>query len=383
MSEEWFRGEAIDVEPARPGSTPAHDIGDGMYLTDSERSARAYAQLRTTDRANQRIYSVKIDRSSLRVLDLTTDPRWQQHVKPVEQLLKLGTANENYGRTFQSFLRTYKIDLYQFDAVIGLDYVRGGRQLSILSKGGRPTQLHVKIRRQFVLLTAPSAVRVSGGRGIVPRIDIKTRAVRIVGGAAPKIRGVGGSVLTIGIDIVLTVIRVWLDRKRIEKEIEEGLAKLQAELDVKLADLKPEIAKWQLKLDKGEKAFANVTIEVHHLKYSVGIPGRGSYVKPEVRLTDVVFTTKVVDLERTFERELHEEGRTPKRKIDQYTRSFEVEVFSQEEVELFRNLSGEYLAYKRKLRMDPTNQVFIEEARRLRDQIVQAFGAAVPEYLFI
>ena len=31
----WYRGEGIGVPPSEPGKT-AHDLGDGMYLSDNE-----------------------------------------------------------------------------------------------------------------------------------------------------------------------------------------------------------------------------------------------------------------------------------------------------------------------------------------------------------
>jgi hypothetical protein len=82
--ETWYRGEGAGVARTTPGSTDPHDIGDGYYLTDSVEAAKGYAALRAPNHADQRVFSVKIDRSSLRILDLTNNPAWQAHVKPVE-----------------------------------------------------------------------------------------------------------------------------------------------------------------------------------------------------------------------------------------------------------------------------------------------------------
>src|SRR6267154_18089 len=97
--ETWYRGEGVGVRRTTPGSTAPHDVGDGYYLTDSGPAARAYAALRAPNPADQRIFSVSISRSSLRILDLTNNPAWQRHVKPVEAYIK--QSNENYGRTFE------------------------------------------------------------------------------------------------------------------------------------------------------------------------------------------------------------------------------------------------------------------------------------------
>jgi hypothetical protein len=52
----------------------------------------------------------------------------------------------------------------------------------------------------------------------------------------------------------------------------------------------------------------------------------------------------------------------------------EVEVFSKEELAIYRDLTGDYLAYKQKLRADPGNQVWREEAATLRRELTTAFG---------
>lgn len=362
MSDLWFRGEAIGVTPATPGSTAPHDLGDGMYVTDNEESAKAYAQLRSSDASKHRVYSVRIARSSLRVLDLTTDPRWQKFVQPVEHILRSGTSNENYGRTFKNFAETHKIDLNQYDAVIGHDYVRGGKQMVVLHKKGRPTRLHTVIRKMFRLASTP--IRT------LPKIKIKMRPLRIMGGI--RARGVG-TVGGVAINVALAVLKMWLDKKSIEKEIKSELKQLEPKIEEKLENLKPEIGKLQLLNNPGDKVFANVTIQIHWLKMSLGA-GRGSYMNPEVWLKDVNVTTTDITNEKSFDLTLDTEN-VPrvKRKVDQYTHSFEAGVYSDAEVEIFRDLEYEYLSYNRRLRMDPSNLVFIGEVRRLRETIRESF----------
>ena len=36
MPETWYRGEGVNVIPAKPGGV-ANDIGDGMYLTPTDK----------------------------------------------------------------------------------------------------------------------------------------------------------------------------------------------------------------------------------------------------------------------------------------------------------------------------------------------------------
>jgi hypothetical protein len=380
MTDTWFRGEAIDVAPATPGSTPPHDLGDGMYLTDSEASAHAYAELRTTNPNNRRVFSVQVDRSAMRVLDLTTDARWQQHVKPVEPILKTGTANENYGRTFENFVRVNKIDLSQYDAVIGHDYVRGGKQMCILHKGGTPSRLSLKIRGMFRLLS-PVTTRV---RSWMPRINLNTRAVRL-SGLRGGMRTAGGIVVGLGIEIGLALLQYWMTKRMIEDKIKDGLKDLEPIVDAKIEKLKPDIAKLQLKLDKGEKVYANVTVQIHYIKKSLG-GGKPSYIDPEVWLADVNITTRNITADRSFEKEYPitqkllgggESTRMYNRKVDEHTHSFEVEVFTQKELEHFADLSTEYLTAKRKMLMPPYNEKLVRDAHKLRMQIVHTFGSDV------
>src|SRR3954451_17564341 len=355
--ETWYRGEGVGVARTTPGSTAAHDIGDGYYLTDSAEAARAYARLRAPNPADQRVFSVKINRSSLRILDLTNNPAWQKHVKPIEPYIK--QANENYGRAFESFVKANKIDLGQYDAVIGPDYVRGGRQMSILLKGGKPAPFEASVRAQLQPLT-PATVRAR----TIPPIDLDEVPIRVVG---PKSEFMGTTVevgVIIGITIILTALEIWMTRRMVKEKIEEGLKDLEPKITDRLDKLKPAIAKLQLKLDQGEKVFANIVVQIHSITYSLGA-GRGSYMQPSVRLADINISTKNTTGERHFKLTLDEEN-TPgvTRPVDEYTHSVEVQVYTKEHLDLFNEWSADYLAYSHKRSMDPTNQVFVAEMRR-------------------
>src|SRR4051794_1172984 len=130
MGDLWWRGEAVGDKPIAPDKTADHDIGDGMYLADSKESAVEYTVQRTSDASARRLYSVNIDTASLRVLDLTTDPRWLKDMLMLEPHIK--SANSNYGRAFQNFIKANNINLNEYDAVIGKDYLKGGKQICIL-----------------------------------------------------------------------------------------------------------------------------------------------------------------------------------------------------------------------------------------------------------
>jgi hypothetical protein len=160
----------------------------------------------------------------------------------------------------------------------------------------------------------------------------------------------------------------------VKEKIQEGLKDLEPKIVDRLGKLKPDIAALQLKLDDGEKVFANIVVQIHSITYSLGA-GRGSYVKPDVRLADINITTKDISQERHFNLTLDEENvPSVPRPVDEYTYSIEVQVYTKKQLDLFADWSTQYLEYKRRSMMDPTNLVFAAELRRLREQIVRVFG---------
>ena len=151
----WYRGEMEGGESSTPGGS-IHDFGDGLYFTDDLAIARVYAQTRAPGEAGlQRIYSVTIEDNELgRVLDLRSDRRWLDYLNtaylPGMNILSLiRMANENYGRFFQAFADNNGIDLMQYNAVIGGEYVRGGNQLCVLYNNGLGQQLQQMLRARF------------------------------------------------------------------------------------------------------------------------------------------------------------------------------------------------------------------------------------------
>jgi hypothetical protein len=77
---------------------------------------------------------------------------------------------------------------------------------------------------------------------------------------------------------------------------------------------------------------------------------------------------------RNEEKEWKEDFFPPGTRIRHFMRSMEVEVFSKDELEIYGELTTDYMDYELKLRMDPGNQVWREEAATMRRELVQAFG---------
>lgn len=157
MSEIWYRGESTIVAPAKPGAY-LHDFGDGVYFTDSVAVAKEYAELRVSeDGGEPRVLALNIERVQLgKLLDLNNDTRWLKYLKtPIvpkgltpEQIIRTA-GNENYSRFFSAFVAEHKINLKDFNAVLGPELVRGGNQLCVLHVGDKPSALSETLRRLF------------------------------------------------------------------------------------------------------------------------------------------------------------------------------------------------------------------------------------------
>ncbi|MBI3681949.1 MAG: hypothetical protein HY235_16325 [Acidobacteria bacterium] len=186
MAETWYRGQSSSVAPAQPGGH-IHDFGDGMYLTNSLSMAEEYARTRTANGGGAaEVLTVTLERAELgRLLDLNSDPRWQQFLRrqqlpgvTTEQLIR--QANENYGRFFDGFVQENNIRIQDYDAVIGPEFVRNGTQLCIRHRGGQPSQLAVQVRGRLQPVAAAPAMPVAPGQALVQQ----SRVQGIVGNQA-------------------------------------------------------------------------------------------------------------------------------------------------------------------------------------------------------
>jgi hypothetical protein len=281
--ETWFRGEGVGVAPAKPGGH-IHDFGDGMYLTDSEDVAAVYAQRRAKSPADQRVWMVTVDRQSLgRVLDLTTDHRWQSFMTDTKDKMLLGKSRisylkikqELYGQFFEEFLSKNKINITAFDAVIGPEYNLGGKQLCILHKNGVPTKLSSRLRALFRPST--SVVRWEKTPGTNQSVMVVEIEVPPGGGKIRFLKGVGGFVLSVGVTTLLLYLFGKLMASITEKQY-------QAILERELRDLDPEIQKgidackrrvFEI-LRSGQHAYANVKVAVWYFITTSADDGPGS-----------------------------------------------------------------------------------------------------------
>ena len=353
MGDLWFRGEAVGVAPIPPDKTADHDIGDGMYLTDNKASAVEYADLRATDPAARRVYSVDIDRSALRVLDLTTDPRWQKDLPFVEPSIK--AVNVNYGRVFANFVKANAIDLDHYDAVIGVDYLRGGRQICILYKNGQPSPMQAAIRGNF----RPQLIAGE------PPLDSGSIARRMPGGSG----GFGECMTIIGLGLIEMAL-LWLAPKIQQWADEQWLKRQTKDLEPKIQDAirKHAAAAADLQM-KGKKAFANITIEIHasETRSEIGV----IHNVPVMKLMGVSISANDVNLDQGITNT--QDYGTIKWTYFQYTYSVQVAA-SPNEFALFKSLILEYQFFDQQAHLNPGDKAWSAARETVRHVIILAFG---------
>ena len=157
-----------------------------------------------------------------------------------------------------------------------------------------------------------------------------------------------------------------------EDEIADKLARYDKQINDRVTELKPYVAKAQLTKNANEKVYVNVVYEVHHFEFSV-----------DVYLKSVEVTTRNVNQKRRFSTVLPEKGWATgkeymiRRDVDEHTYSLEVWVYSEAELQYFADLSDEYLKTHRRVAMPPYDQAAAERLAKLRKEIIDSFGPDV------
>jgi hypothetical protein len=372
MPETWYRGEGVNVIPAKPGGV-ANDIGDGMYLTDKLEVAQQYAQERAPNPTDRRVYSVPVNRSGLRVLDLTSDPRWRKVLDtPIpsqpgltfEGMLRKQPASEQYKNAFTGFLASSKISLANYDVVIGYEYRSGGRQMCILYKNGQGSPAQSRLRVLFVPIGS-----------IVPTPKSPPGTMRFGGRIGPGLRIAGGALLLIGIQVLLQWLLGKIIQKQQEEEINRQFEKLRPRIEADIRRHKA--AALQLLID-GRNAFATVRLAV---------------VVEELFIVDE-FVPSPPTLEHIITAITDKDETTPKNADDGvefdhfvapgirstktfYKMSFPLS-FSQEEVELYRSYVKDLLWYDAQIEVASSSE---ERARLSKEQdgLIAKLNAALAE----
>jgi hypothetical protein len=199
------------------------------------------------------VLEATIDRQSLgKVLDLTTDPRWQRFMT---QPMYPGTNSANlnksrlehvrmkyelYGQFFKEFQQAHNIDIKDFDAVVGPEYVRGGKQLCILNKNGFPTRVSARIRALFRPRVA------QGGFTVKPLSSNWPRAI-------------GGALVSVGISILIAYVTQKIMNRINDSIIRQAMESFRPELEKFAAEMRLNVVD---RLANGEGAFVSAYVEV-------------------------------------------------------------------------------------------------------------------------
>jgi hypothetical protein len=219
--ETWYRGESEGVAPSRPGGS-IHDLGDGVYYTDTRGVAVEYAKMRSQgDLDSTRAYEVEIDVGAMKVLDLTKDPRWsvylRERVSPRDTMTReqMMRSSELYGQFFEEFLEKNNINVDHYDAVIGPEINRGGKQMCVRYRNGRPTPLHERIRSDQRLF-------YRGGKELPPPISVPTtEEIFQMKSPLRRAAGIQGAAAVVG--FALGEAAMWLEDLVIRSQVREQI----------------------------------------------------------------------------------------------------------------------------------------------------------------
>lgn len=363
MGEIWYRGEVAGAAPAKPGAFD-HDIGEGMYLTDRKSVAEVYGPKRTVDPSKWRVYRTELNLSSMRILDLRTDTRWKQStsingVSFVEEAVRSG-GNLQYARIFNNFLKQHKINLAQYDAVIGPEYLNGGNQICILNKNDKPSALALKIRATFKLESG-QVIRPAS-----PKVALGT--IRFRGRFGQGLRIAGGTLVLFGVGLLIQILGNIILQKIERKILEKKLRDLQPRIETDVRARKQEALSL---LANGKKAFANVQVKIFTV---TSIDPEGPVTSmPGLEYHGVTISDKEINRQGPME---WKRAVVDKWEYHPVTMSFAV-TFPQEEVEAFSTYQKVLKLYDEELSQakDPHERTRLAAERdEVKKQLQKALG---------
>ena len=189
-------------------------------------------------------------------------------------------SSEHYNDFFNGFLKVNKIDLNQYDAVVGPLIQHGGNQMCVLNKNGQPSALAVRLR----------ALWTPVGPAITPATP--KGFLRFGGKLGPGLKTVGGGILALAISLFLQWLLGKFMEAVIRSEINRQLANLEPEVQAKIQQSKSQVL---FILADGRKAFAELRFAVESVTTpdfspaGVGnIAGQSGF--PKVSLSDFRIT---------------------------------------------------------------------------------------------
>jgi len=142
--ETWYRGY-VEGEPSSADAATSgqrgfvHDLGSGVYFTDTESVAKEYADMRVADAAAKggsgpppvgSVAQGVLDPSSLgTTLDLTKEPKFMEFYNKVAATGPV--SGERYRNLVDGYLKGKGTTVDSYAVLLGPEGVRGGRQMRI------------------------------------------------------------------------------------------------------------------------------------------------------------------------------------------------------------------------------------------------------------
>lgn len=374
----WFRGQSSNHQPAKPGQYQM-DYGDGLYLTSEKGVAEIYAAKRVAEKGGTPIITQAVIKPGEigRVLDLTTDLRWQKFLdtpmvkgnNATRPAVLMRIQQNNYA-LFKEFLRQNNINIAEYNAVKGPELTHGGVQLAILHQNGVETKLGATIRARLVPISTTSA-----GGGATQNGTGKVTVVPGTGGPKPggpgvkistggrvvmTVRFIGGSLFM----VALSLFAAWLRKKVEDRWLQERMREIEPAISAEIHKRIASIADIQM---KGKKAYANVYVDI----VTTSEPYGGEYVEsfPSVRLKFVDVSDDNTNAEGFAS---SDSGFGYSKTIRPFLFSTEVAV-ADETVSAWRDFVEELNWYEKQMAKAPSEALAAQE-RELRREMAAAFG---------
>ena len=214
--------------------------------------------------------------------------------------------------------------------------------------------------------TTEARVNAAARPTAAKRLGLRLR-VRVAGRA---IVSVGAVALSYAAAIGLHFLERWMMGRALDNKLKEALEAAHAEINKTIVAQIPEIIKRQLKWYGWETMFAQVHLEVHNVKRSLGPRlGGSTYQDVEVKLVKVSLSNEDYRREWTYD--------VPGGKADARIYSFEVAVFTSEEIAAFKKLSEQRHWNNIRLEKHPADEILNKRREFIRQDIINGFGREI------
>ena len=214
------------------------------------------------------------------------------------------------------------------------------------------------------------------------KFDFRLKAIRFLGAA----RVAAGSAVLFGVGIAVSLLLGWLAssmaKDRMERDRKKEMEEAGAEIDKRVKALAHEIAWKQIVWSLGGKVakiYATVVLHVLQIPHGNTESEKSLATEIDVVVKDVYVWDANREEKKPFEyfipdpvRGRYGYGKTVKG--EELIRSFEVAIFTPDEIEIFAGLSHDYIDLKRRADHGSRDPLVAEEMEIVREDILALFG---------